>query len=54
MQFLFDNLIFDIPTVLQTKKLFWHNVTLFVFLSMPPKHYKMGENNETKKTWTNF
>ena len=41
MQFLFENLIFDIPKILQ-KTLFWHNVTLFVFSEMPPKHYKNG------------
>ena len=30
------------------KTLFWHTVALFVFLKMPPKHYKNGENNEKK------
>ena len=29
------------------KTLFWHTVALFVFLKMPPKHYKNGENSET-------
>ena len=28
------------------KTLFWHNVTLFVFSKIPPKHYKNGENSE--------
>ena len=28
------------------KTLFWHNVTLFVFINIPPKHYKHGENSE--------
>ena len=36
------------------KTLFWHNVTLFVFSKIPPKHYTNGENSETKKTWTSF
>ena len=28
------------------KPLFWHTVALFVFLKMPPKHYKTGENSK--------
>ena len=39
---------FDIPTI-SKKTLFWHKVTLFVVLNIPPKHYKNGG-----KTWTNF
>ena len=49
MQFLFDNLIFDIPKILQKKTLFWHNVTLFVFSKIPKKHYKNGGETVEKK-----
>ena len=42
MQLLFEHLIFDIQTNF-AKTLFWHNVTLFVLLNMPPKHYKNGK-----------
>ena len=30
------------------KTLFWHNVTLFVFSKIPPKHYKNGEKTVKK------
>ena len=30
------------------KTLFWHTVTLFVFLKMPPKHYKLGKTAKKK------
>ena len=35
------------------KTLFWHTVTLFVFLKKPPKHYKTREKQQNK-TWTSF
>ena len=41
--FLFENLIFDIPKFCKT--LFWHNVTLLVFSKITKRHYKMGKNN---------
>ena len=43
------------------KKLFSHPYTLFVFLKIPKKHYKTGENKQTKildqvltQPWTKF
>ena len=44
--FLFENLIFDIPKNF-AKTLFWHSVTLFVFSQK--KNYKNGEKNSEKK-----
>ena len=35
------------PKILKKKHtLFWHNVTLFVFINIPKKHDKNGENSE--------
>ena len=49
--FLFEYLFFDIPQILQ-KTLFWHTVTLFVFLKMPKNTINWGK--QQKQTWTNF
>ena len=42
MQFFFSKTSF-LTSPQSCKTLFWHNVTLFVFLNMPAKHYKNGE-----------
>ena len=36
------------------KTLFWHTVALFVFLKIPQKHYKIGENKKKKKKKKNL
>ena len=49
--FLFENLIGDVPTILQ-KKTFWHKLTLFVFINILKNTIKWGMYSEKhKKTW---
>ena len=44
--FLFENLIFDIPQILQ--KHYFDTVALFVFLKMPKNTIKLGKNSKKK------